>query len=110
MVLGSHYLTSQSRSNFKGSYQYFGNVESVLQAYNCDKIALHSSIWLRFNGQTQTSTPPILLDSIRMSDGSVIYVYNDRQIRKKEGETLVTYILTTPGRVLFNNLIYSVLA
>lgn len=60
--------------------------------------------------RTQTSTPPILLDSIRMSDGSVIYVYNDRQIRKKEGETLVTYILTTPGRVLFNNLIYSVLA
>merc|ERR1711871_1714394 len=105
MVLGSHYLTSQSRSNFKGSYQYFGNVESVLQAYNCDKIALHSSIWLRFNGQTQTSTPPILLDSIRMSDGSVIYVYNDRQIRKKEGETLVTYILTTPGRVFYNKTI-----
>jgi hypothetical protein len=45
-----------------------------------------------------------------MPDKSVIYVYNDRQIRKKEGETLVTYILTTPGRVLFNNLIYSVLA
>jgi DNA-directed RNA polymerase subunit beta' len=109
MVLGSHYLTSQSRSNFKGSYRYFGDIESVLQAYNCEKIALHSSIWLRFDGKIQTSTSPILLETVVMADENVLYIYNDRQIRKKNGKTLVTYILTTPGRVLFNNLINSVL-
>ena len=65
---------------------------------------------MRFNGEIQISDPPILLDSYIQLDGSVIYVYNDRQIRKKNGETLVVYILTTPGRVLFNNLIHSVLA
>ena len=83
--------------------------EAVLQAYNCEKIVLHSSIWLRFNGQIQTSTPPILLETVAMADESILYIYNDRQIRKKNGKTLVTYILTTPGRVLFNNLINSVL-
>jgi DNA-directed RNA polymerase subunit beta' len=110
MVLGSHYLTSQSRSQLKENYQYFGDLETVLQSYYNEKIALHSSIWLRFNGEIQISDPPILLDSYIQLDGSVIYVYNDRQIRKKNGETLVVYILTTPGRVLFNNLIHSVLA
>ena len=108
MVLGSHYLTSQSRTKLKGNHHYFANIESVVQAYHCNKIALHSSIWLRFSGQIQTTNHPVLLETIALSDGSFLCLYNDRQIRKKAGEILVTYILTTPGRVLFNNLIHSV--
>ncbi len=110
MVLGSHYLTSQNRPSAKGNHHYFANMDSVLQAYNCDKIALHSSIWLKFLGQIQTSTKPVLLETTPFNDGSVLFTYTDRQIRKKAGEILVTYILTTPGRVLFNNLLNSVVA
>jgi DNA-directed RNA polymerase subunit beta' len=110
MVLGSHYLTSQNRPSAKGNHHYFANMDSVLQAYNCDKIALHSSIWLKFLGQIQTSTKPVLLETTPLNDGSVLFTYTDRQIRKKAGEILVTYILTTPGRVLFNNLLNSVVA
>ena len=110
MVLGSHYLTSQNRPSAKGNHHYFANMDSVLQAYNCDKIALHSAIWLKFLGQIQTSTKPVLLETTPLNDGSVLFTYTDRQIRKKAGEILVTYILTTPGRVLFNNLLNSVVA
>ena len=110
MVLGSHYLTSQNRPSAKGNHHYFANMDSVLQAYNCDKISLHSSIWLKFLGQIQTSTKPVLLETTPLNDGSVLFTYTDRQIRKKAGEILVTYILTTPGRVLFNNLLNSVVA
>ena len=110
MVLGSHYLTSQNRPSAKGNHHYFANMDSVLQAYNCDKIALHSSIWLKFLGQIQTSKKPVLLETTPLNDGSVLFTYTDRQIRKKAGEILVTYILTTPGRVLFNNLLNSVVA
>ena len=71
---------------------------------------MHSSIWLKFLGQIQTSTKPVLLETTPLNDGSVLFTYTDRQIRKKAGEILVTYILTTPGRVLFNNLLNSVVA
>jgi len=108
IVLGTHYLTSQSRPKLKGNYHYFANVESVIQAYNCNKIALHSLIWLRFYGEIQTSEKPVLLETVILPDKSALYIYNDRQIRKKYNKTFVTYILTTPGRVLFNKLIHSV--
>ena len=108
MVLGSHYLTSQNRHSLTDNHRYFANMDSVLQAYHCNKVALHSTIWLRVASQIQTSAKPILLDSVFLEDRSVLYVYNDRQIRKKAGDTIVTYILTTPGRVLFNNLLNSV--
>jgi|TARA_B110000208_G_scaffold188972_1_gene249671 DNA-directed RNA polymerase subunit beta' len=110
MVLGSHYLTSKNRLNTQVKHHYFASVDDVLLAYNCNKIEMHAPIWLRFSGINDTEDEPTLLSSNFLPDGSVLYLFNDRQIRKdKKGDILVCYILTTPGRTLFNNLIHSVI-
>jgi DNA-directed RNA polymerase subunit beta' len=110
MVLGSHYLTSKNRLSTNVKHHYFASVDDVLLAYNCNKIEMHAPIWLRFSGVNDTADEPILLSSNFLPDGSVLYLFNDRQVRKdKRGDILVCYILTTPGRALFNNLIHSVI-
>ena len=110
MVLGMHYLTSQKQTQLLGNHNYFSNKEDVILAYNCGKLKLHSSIWLRDMVNFENSKQSILLNTIILPDFSVLYRYNDYQIRRSySGEILVKYILTTPGRVLFNNLIYSIL-
>jgi DNA-directed RNA polymerase subunit beta' len=109
MVLGSHYLTAQNHFYAKGNHLYFANMEELVLAYECNKVELHSSIWLRFHGIVETNDVSRLLKKVILPDGSILQIYNDSQIRKnKKGETIVKYILTTPGRVLFNKLIHSI--
>jgi DNA-directed RNA polymerase subunit beta' len=108
MVLGSHYLTSPSRLYTNIKHHYFASINDVLLAYDCNKIEMHAPIWLRFSGIIDTSEESILLSTTVFPDSSVLYLFSDRQVRKdKLGKILTCYILTTPGRALFNNLIYS---
>lgn len=106
MILGTHYLTSKNQPKWKNNYHYFANQEDVLMAYNCDKLKLHSSIWFRFKGEIQTSLNTKKIKQLKISDGSVIDIYTDRQKKyDKNGKLISQYILTTPGRILFNQLI-----
>jgi DNA-directed RNA polymerase subunit beta' len=109
MVLGSHYLTSQNHFYAKGNYRYFVNMDEVLLSYNCGQLELQTAIWLKFSGTVETTNKSRLLKKRVLADNSVLRIYTDYQIREDEnGETLVKYILTTPGRVLFNKLIHSI--
>jgi DNA-directed RNA polymerase subunit beta' len=109
MVLGSHYLTAQSHFYAKGNHRYFANMDEVILGYDCRKIELHSSIWLRYEGPVETSAESYLLKKVPLSDESVLSIYNDYQVRtNKQGEIIAKYILTTAGRVLFNKLIHSI--
>lgn len=109
MVLGSHYLTSQNRPLEKGNHRYFATMEEIILAYDCRQVNLHSSIWLRFTGNVETGAEPELLKTIVLPDKSSLQIFNDRQIRKDvTGKVLAQYILTTPGRVIFNKLIHSI--
>ena len=109
MVLGANYLTNQKQIGLFGNHNYFSNMDDVVAAYNCTKIKLHSSIWLRFNGKIETSETPEIIKKIELPNESVIEIYNDRQICYDSNRNIITqYILTTPGRVLFNQIIYSV--
>jgi DNA-directed RNA polymerase subunit beta' len=108
MVLGAHYLTAQNQLALVGNYHYFANMADVTLAYNCNKVELHTSIWLRFNGKIKTSETALLIKKIKLSDCSTIEIYHNYQIRYDSNKKLLTqYILTTPGRVLFNQLIHS---
>ena len=101
MVLGCYYLTANNIKHLLGANHYFANFEDVLLAYNQEKIELHSSIWVRYNKKLETSTD--LQNKVQLNDGTYIEYYDKLQIRKdKTNQTIVQYLQTTTGRVIFN--------
>ena len=148
MILGFYYLTtlkptiSHKRTTNLGSgltnkvpYQLntiYNSFESVLHAYDTNKIDLHEMVWLRWASYIQTQNPSPLQLNIS-PNGHVTSIYDSfviesgsehqdclvkspeiiqttKKIVSYQSEMPLTgasfYIRTTPGRVLFNNLIY----
>jgi DNA-directed RNA polymerase beta' subunit len=123
MVLGCYYLTTNLLNslaanankgdnihllNIKGSGFYFSNIEDVLKDYELKKIDLHSNIWLKWNGfiengSDQEEPIEIRLDSL----GNWKEIYNKSQKSYDSKNSLISqYILTTPGKILFNQIIH----
>jgi DNA-directed RNA polymerase subunit beta' len=101
MVLGSYYLTVNNIKGLLGSHHYFSNLEDVILAYNQQKIELHSIIWVRY--PKDLNSPSNLIKKIQLRDQSTIEYYDNLQIRKdKKNQTIVQYLKTTTGRVIFN--------
>lgn len=108
MVLGCYYLTVENIRGLLGSNHYFASLEDVILAYYQDKIEIHSSVWVRY--KSNLAKPTNLIKKIELRDNSSIEYYETRQIRKdKNGNILVQYIQTTPGRVIFNYTIQKIL-
>jgi len=153
MILGFYYLTTlkptisnkhqqskaigneqMSKTNFVQSNSIFNSFESVLHAYEINKIDLHEMIWLRWSSYIQTVNPKPLQITVN-SSGHTTTIYDtfvmeaslapmkesnfnsSGSIQKENAFAEVYknltrlngsafYIRTTPGRVLFNNLIY----
>ena len=101
MVLGCYYLTVNNIKGLLGSTHYFANLNDVILAYEQNQIEIHSSIWVR--DQNLQEEPSNLIKITELEDDSRVYHYSDIQIRKtKDNKTIVQYIRTTTGRVLFN--------
>ena len=101
MVLGCYYLTVTSIPNLLGANHYFSSLEDVILAYDQDKLELHSSIWVRYIGDSTESINVTKTETL--NDGSYIEYSDNLQIRKTtEGEKIVQYIQTTTGRVILN--------
>ena len=101
MVLGCYYLTVNNITNLLGANHYFASLEDVILAYNQEQIELHSLIWVRYNKEVNQSLN--LIKKITLPDTTSIEYYENLQIRKdKDGETIVKYLQTTTGRVIFN--------
>ena len=117
MLLGCYYLTinllnrkTQNTKEKKLSGAYFATMENVLKAYNLKIVDLHSNIWLKWNhfienGSDQEEPIEIRIDSYG----------NRKEISKKSQKTYnakesfwTQYILTTPGKILFNKLIMEI--
>jgi DNA-directed RNA polymerase subunit beta' len=123
------------RRNLIQSNSIFNNFESVLHAYETTKVDLHEIIWLRWSSYIQTTnSKPLQItvnktghvttvyDSFVMQSGATNGLDNSMlfgQMKSRATSSLskvytrltplnasAFYILTTPGRVLFNNLIY----
>lgn len=103
MVLGCYYLTVNNLKELLGSNHYFANLSDVLLAYEQNKIELHSTIWVRIQGQFFDKNA--LLNTYPLPDGSTLEYYPEKQVRKtKNGEIVVQYLKTTTGRAILNDL------
>ena len=104
MVLGCYYLTAENPTKQNKQAYYFSNLEDALLAYDSNKIPLHSYIWVRFDGVIDSYSK--LLNIKKEDDGSEMHIFEDQIIKKDHtGETIVQYLLTTPGRILLNKVL-----
>ena len=104
MVLGCYYLTAENPTKQNKQAYYFSNLEDALLVYDSNKIPLHSYIWVRFDGVIDSYSK--LLNIKKEDDGSEMHIFEDQIIKKDHtGETIVQYLLTTPGRILLNKVL-----
>nr|YP_009774522.1 beta' subunit of RNA polymerase [Aphanochaete elegans]QJA13713.1 beta' subunit of RNA polymerase [Aphanochaete elegans] len=116
MVLGSYYLTVQNNKLYnelgRGQhlfkiYTYFFNtIDEVVQAYQCQKIQLHSNIWLKWNHIFETENKGEKILELHLNkNGQYKQIFHQfsRQLNNT-GNTKIQYIKTTTGRVLFYSL------
>lgn len=105
MVLGCYYLTTHNPSQQKKQAYYFSNIDDALLAYECSKIALHSYIWVRFNGEVDDENLKIRKNSLK--DNYTMTVYTERIVKEDENQQIICqYVLTTPGRILLNKVLF----
>lgn len=111
MVLGCYYLTAENPKAQKGAGLYFGNFGDVMKAYNQNVVELHASIWVRYDGEVVTEKADNEVVKVEtLEDGSVVKYYRERKIRETAaGELISQFILTTPGRVIYNQKIQEAL-
>lgn len=108
MVLGCYYLTTENAAQQNKQLYYFANLDDAILAYEQKKIKLHSYVWVRCLDVVQDDGK--LLKTVPSNDGNVLKIYTSRIVRENsEGNTLVQYILSTPGRILFNKVVQDAL-
>jgi DNA-directed RNA polymerase subunit beta' len=107
MVLGCYYLTAENPQAQKVSGRYFANFDDVLKAYSQGFLDLHSSIWVRYDGEVVGEKPDAeIVKSESLEDGSVVKYYRERRVRETAGgEFISQFICTTPGRIIYNQTI-----
>ena len=104
MVLGCYYLTAENPTQQNKQAYYFSSLEDALLAYDSNKIPLHSYVWVRFDGIIDNESEAIKVEE--NENGEKLHIFDDRIIRKnKDGEIIVQYLLTTPGRILLNKVL-----
>ena len=104
MVLGCYYLTAENPTQQNKQAYYFSSLEDALLAYDSNKIPLHSYVWVRFDGVVDNESEAIKVEE--NENGEKLHIFDDRIIKKnKNGDTVVQYLLTTPGRILLNKVL-----
>ena len=99
MVLGCFYLTVENPSQQFSTNHYFANFDDVIMAYEQSKIYLHTFVWVRcnnnsFNGKTYTE---------KKNNDTAYFMHQNYKYKKDQKEKIVvTYMQTTPGRILLN--------
>lgn len=105
MVLGCYYLTAENPSQQVKTSLYFSNFDDVLLAYENKLIKLHSYVWVRFNGNVDDDAEKI--EETKINGNQKLHIYPSRITKMDQDNNLmVQYILTTPGRILLNNVLF----
>jgi DNA-directed RNA polymerase subunit beta' len=133
MLLGCYYLTinlvnrkrkksseriknsMKLRPKSKGSGTYFLKMNDVLKAYQIKAVDLHSNIWLKWNNPVENGSEADEVIEMRID-----LLGNRKEISTKSQKNFILtekagfsnpiqYILTTPGKILFNQVIQSAL-
>jgi DNA-directed RNA polymerase subunit beta' len=104
MVLGCYYLTAENLSQQNKKVYYFSNLDDALLAYTQNKIGLHAYVWVRFNDSVKDDGK--LLKIQPSFDNTQLKIYSSKILREdSSGNIFVQYILSTPGRILFNKVV-----
>jgi DNA-directed RNA polymerase beta' subunit len=137
MVLGSYYLTTYSNPGtlrlLQGTGLIFNNFQDVMKAYQQQQISNHALIWVKWNGIVDNGTDQEEPIEIRISnDGTWQEISSNYYrifsqftnplaktptgVKKEEGKgneeknlMVSQYIATTPGRILWNLLVYDII-
>lgn len=105
MVLGCYYLTTHNPSQQKKQAYYFSNLEDAILAYDCNKIGLHSYVWVRFDGEVEDEN--IKISTKPLKDKYTLTTFTERIIKEDENKEIVAqYLLTTTGRILLNKILF----
>ena len=109
MLLGCYYLTIDNQPNIQGSNHYFSSFKDVVFAYEQKKISLHSSIWVRSLDNYLFLDELNVIRTLEFEDQSTLKLYNNLQVREsKNKEFIVQYLRTTPGRIIFNQILNTI--
>ena len=96
MILGCFYLTANNPANQLSNNHYFSNFEDALLAHQQHQIGLHTFIWVRCD-------PNQLNTQIHKPMNGKDYLQPELKVKyDTDGQALVQYIKTTPGRILLN--------
>jgi DNA-directed RNA polymerase subunit beta' len=119
MVLGCYYLSTwdsikHQRSLVQQTYelpsygQWFATIDHVLHAFWLHQLDEHQMIWLYWSENFELETHLEHCFEYQLNDqGSVCIFYDDLyQCLESKNNQLKTWIKTTPGRVLLNNLFF----
>ncbi len=110
MVLGCYYLTAENPAATKGAGRYFASLDDAIVAYEQKEVAIHSYIWVRFDGDIESDFEEKLLEESVTDEGTVTRLYNYRRTRHDaSGELISQYIKTTAGRVIYNKTVIDIL-
>jgi DNA-directed RNA polymerase subunit beta' len=98
MVLGCYYLTANNPSQQTDVDHYFAKFDDVLMAYQQSVIALHTFVWVKYDG-------PLLQNTNDWKESNFVNtnVYTSPYVQEKkdlDGRILTKYIRTTPGRII----------
>jgi DNA-directed RNA polymerase subunit beta' len=111
MVLGWYYLTTENPWIDETEGLYFSELSDVEHAYHQGQIHLHSIIWVRWGGDIEGSlgddSENLPLEIRVDSYGNSWHIYSQYQLRyNQQGELIAQFVRTTPGRVVFNQLVH----
>jgi DNA-directed RNA polymerase subunit beta' len=111
MVLGCYYLTAENPRAKKGEGRRFASLDDAIKAYEQGQVDLHAYVWLRYDGEVETSEPDDeVVEEETLGDGSKIKYYRQRLVRENAaGETVSQYINTTIGRIIYNKTVQDAL-
>ncbi|KGF73126.1 DNA-directed RNA polymerase subunit gamma [Neosynechococcus sphagnicola sy1] len=118
MVLGCYYLTADNPVQPDAAIRYFGDLEDAVIAYEQHQVALHTYVWVKFDGLVETEEPEGAPKIEQGVDGTVTKIFHAeksqvplRRVREDaEGNLISQYIRTTPGRIIYNKTVHEVLA
>ena len=124
VVLGCYYLTSTliksisinqikplNNNATTNIHLYFKNFNDVIKAYNQNKLDIHTEIWIKWDTQIITDNKKDYPEYISILDNKhICYKYENHELYYNSNGYLISqFIKTTVGRVIFNNIIKTIL-
>ena len=109
MVLGCYYLTIENLSNYylTSKKHTFVSMQDAILAYEQGLVDLHSYVWIKWNDDIDSYSQDEEPAEVRIQKtGESTLVYRRFHTHKDANEEIFnSYVQTTIGRILFNQLI-----